>query len=162
MHCDQTFRYYEPEKSSTDIIVPNFLKYSGVGKLQRLNLCKIKCSNKNFSVAASVSAVDSSDQLRATVKSLEAGSVQKGFVFIYGDDFCSELRGVCCIEVHALQLIRFGVRAGVDYDFPLRIKRQVAKQNAADDPDNASRSESVRTIELFSSDPELIRPPNGK
>lgn len=37
MHCDQVFRYYEPEMAVTQVMVPNFLRFDGVGDLQLLS-----------------------------------------------------------------------------------------------------------------------------
>jgi hypothetical protein len=127
--------------------VPNFLQFSGVGEQLPLHLCKIKCSNKHMKTM-----VIGDNQLMCTVQNQEAQTVQKGFVYVFQDDFHSELLGVCCLEVHALTFVSFGVRAGEEYDYTLKVHNR---------PDDKGET-PLRTIELFSSDPDLIYPPNGK
>ena len=92
------------------------------------------------------------NKLMATVQNGASRTIHKGFVFIYLDKYYSKLLGVCELQVHSLTHISFTVRAGEEYDYTIQVHNM---QNAAGET-------PVRTIELFSSDPELIYPPFGK
>jgi len=116
MLCDQIFRYYEPENTKSVTKIPNFLKYDGVGELLPLNLCKIKCSNS----AISVLAINDS-QLQTTVTNGLSRTMQKGFIFIYQDEYLTKLLGVCCVEIYSLTYINFNVRAGEEYDYTIKV-----------------------------------------
>lgn len=114
---DQTFRYYEPEDSRSVSTIPNFLKHVGVGEVHPLNLCKVKSSNA-ADVAIDIAGATS---LTASVNNSESGLVQKAFVFIYQDEFCINLLGVCKLEIYSLAQINFNVRAGKQYIYDLLV-----------------------------------------
>lgn len=147
MVCDQIFRYFEAENTKSDIKVPNFLKHEGIGELLPLNLCKVKCQNKKMRLK-----VISDEAMQATVFNDGSGSCQKGYVFVYKDEFLTKLLGVCCIEVRALNFITFIVRAGQEYDYNLKVYNTSNKEGEI----------VQRVVEMFSTDPHLITPPFGK
>ena len=111
LEYDQTFRYYEQEGSRSVSTIPNFLKHVGVGEVHPLNLCKVKCSN-SADIAVDIAG---SSTLVASVNNKDSGSMQSAFVFIYQDEFCMTLLGVCKVEIYSLFQINFNVRAGKQY-----------------------------------------------
>ena len=108
LEYDQTFRYYEQEESRSVSTIPNFLKHVGVGEVHPFNLCKVKSSN-SADIAVDIAG---SSSLTASVNNKESGTMHSAFVFIYQDEFCINLLGVCKLEIYSLAQINFNVRAG--------------------------------------------------
>jgi len=79
-------------------------------------------------------------------------SVQKGFIFVYQNQFRDLLLGACKIEISALRLIQLKANAGEEYDYDLRVFNPPAKDETV----------RQRTVELFSTDPQIVYAPKDK
>lgn len=84
MICDQVFRYYEAQGTTSRSRIPNFLKQKGVGDVIPIDRCYIECSNGSFTIETT-----DEDALIAVTKNGPSMTKQKGFVFIYQNDFKS-------------------------------------------------------------------------
>jgi len=97
MIVDQVFRYYEPEKTKSTSIVPNFIELMGASSgrgVKALSQCYISSSNKNIEVKAS-----DSNELSATVQNGRSLTSQRGYIFVFSDELRTKLLGACKIEI---------------------------------------------------------------
>lgn len=90
--------------------------------------------------------------LLVQVHNKESKTTQKGFIFIYSDEYLSKLLGVCCVEVRAVTQLSFKVREGEEYEYLV---------NICNTPFEDGQMQN-RTIEFVSSNQEVIYPPFGK
>jgi len=90
--------------------------------------------------------------MEVVIEAINATAVKRAFLFIYKDEFCSEPLGSCKIELNFLTLVQLKVNAGEEYEYPITILNPAQ-------PDGEIKQ---RTVEIFSSDPQLVFPPHGK
>lgn len=100
MIIDQVFRYYEAEKTTSISLVPNFVEHVGASagrEVPPLNQCTIRSSNPKIKVE-----VTASNDLHAMVENGKSLTLQRGYVYVYSDDYESKLLGACRLEVQAV------------------------------------------------------------
>ena len=95
------------------------------------------------------------DDLLAVVQNGPSLSVQRGYVFVYSDELRSKLLGACKIEIQAVFPLNIKVKAGEEYDYPIRVFYPYR---------NISNNETAKRkiVEVFSTDNSLIFPPGGR
>ena len=79
-------------------------------------------------------------------------TVQKGFIFVYQNQFRDSLLGACKIEISALRLIQLKAHTGEEYGYDLKVFN----------PPDKDGTVRVRTVELFSTDPQIVYAPKDK
>lgn len=151
MIIDQIFRYYEPQGTTSTSHVPNFVEYAGAtaGRdVKPLNQCTIMSSNPKIKIE-----VTAANSLVAIVENGKSLSVQRGYIYVYSDDYKDKLLGACRVDVQAVNQLNIKVKAGEEYDYFLKVFNPVV-----------SEEEGVkqRIVEVFSTDPSLIYPPGGR
>lgn len=131
---DHVFRYYEPEHSYFKVQIPPFLQ---------LNQKKLEV--KVSKINAQVIFEPHTSEIHVQSKTQEAMNVCEMTVFVYSDQWCTDVLAVCRIEVTPLTCMYSQTKAGVQNNMSLSF------------PANESK-----TIELYSSCPENVYFMKGK
>jgi len=97
--------------------------------------------------------VTAGNNLTATVENGKSLTTQKGYIYVYSDNYQSKLLGACRVEVQAANLLTIKVKAGEEYDYYLKVFNPIIS-------DEIGMKE--RIVEVFSTDSQLIYPPGGK
>ena len=87
---DHTFRFYEPEESHYQVIVPQFIKMNAPG-------LKVVMSDPESKIDLNKSP----SNIVIQGMSAEAMTVQQSLMFVYADSFCSNMLATVQVEVHA-------------------------------------------------------------
>ena len=95
--------------------------------------------------------ITGSNSFTATVENNTSGTCKKGLIFVYQDEYCIKLLGVCKIEIQAITYIKFSLRAGEEYLYEILVQNLKMAEKT-----------SQRTIELFSQNPSMIYPAKGE
>jgi len=121
------------------------LKQKGIGDIIPIDGCVTVCSNRDMRIEQH----PHDDALTAVIKNGNSMTTQKGFIFVYQNHFRDSLLGACKIEISALRLIQLKAHAGEEYDYDLRVFNPIARDGTV----------RQRTVELFSTDPQIVYAP---
>ena len=122
---DHVFRYYEPEHSYFKVRIPPFLQLNQ----QELNVMVSRPS-------AQVELDKKTSEINVQSKTGQAMEVVEMTIFLYGDQFCSNLLACCKVEVTPLACLYSQTKAGVQNFMTL-----------------ALQAGEARTVEIYSSSP---------
>jgi hypothetical protein len=115
---DHTFRYYEPENSHYEILVPPFIQLSHPGLIAVVS-----------DPMAKIEAIPSTNMHRIRGQTGDAMSKHTMTMFIFGSQFNENLIATCRIEVNARSVLFVKTRVGEKCRHAIQYNSRILRSN---------------------------------